>query len=69
MDDIKTELLRFEKHIYDNIKNQLSHNHVPVTGIVQNCNYCKIFGNVFANGPIRSTENLTYTKHLVYKTN
>lgn len=66
MDNIKEEIVRFEQYITDNIRSQLIHNHVPVTGLVENCNYCKLFGNVFLNGPITSTENSTYKNHIVY---
>lgn len=66
MNSIKDEIVRFEQYIADNIKSQLTHNHVPITGLVENCNYCKLFGNVFTSGPISSKENSTYKKHIVY---
>ena len=66
MNNIKDEIVRFEQYIADNIKSQLTHNHVPVTGLVKNCNYCKLFGNVFTNGPISSKENSTYKTYIVY---
>ena len=66
MDDIKNEFIKFEQYVYDNVKSQLTHNHVPVTELVEDCNYCKLFGNVFHNGPINSKQNMMYTKHIVY---
>lgn len=33
--------------------NPIKHNHPPVSGIVPNCEYCKMNGNVFINGPIQ----------------
>jgi hypothetical protein len=30
----------------------LKHTHPPVYGLVDECLYCKTFGNVFQNGPI-----------------
>jgi len=31
----------------------MKHNHPPVYGVVQSCEYCQKCGNVFDNGPFK----------------
>lgn len=33
------------------------HTHPPVTGLVEDCDYCKLYGNVFLNGPMKVDES------------
>ena len=39
-----------------------THTHAPCVGIVEGCNYCTTYGNVFQNGPInyKDTLNVPY---------
>lgn len=40
-----------------NIEN-LHHNHKPCLGIVKNCEYCQLFGNIFEHGSVKYDENI-----------
>lgn len=35
-----------------------THNHPPCVGIVNGCDYCQTYGNVFQNGPINYRDAL-----------
>ena len=68
MDEIKNDILAFKNYIGTNIKQQLVHNHVPVKGLVNGCNYCELFGNVFKNGVISANDKEhILCKYLIYK--
>jgi hypothetical protein len=34
----------------------VKHNHPPVKGLVNDCEYCQIYGNVFSDGPFKVDE-------------
>lgn len=68
MDTIASELKGFERYISYCTYRRFTHNHVPVTRLVENCNYCKCFGNVFLNGPLKAEDvNEKIDKFLIYK--
>ena len=46
-----------ETWLKQNINNIMTHSHPPITGIVKDCKYCQMFGNVFENGPIKMEKN------------
>lgn len=43
-------------------KTIICHNHPPLFGIVSNCEYCKVYGNILENGQIgiQQTDILNY---------
>lgn len=55
---------RLEHKIENECKNIIStnlpikHNHPPMTGIIPNCRYCQLYGNILEHGevPIENTD-------------
>lgn len=41
------------------------HNHPPMPGIVENCEYCKTFGNLFEHGTVSLNVNASLSSYMV----
>lgn len=68
MDDIRREIRFFEQYIINKVDKDLTHNHVPVQGLVAGCRFCEQFGNVFEHGAIKADKKeYIFKEYLIYK--
>jgi len=56
---LKENLEQLENQINMKINSKTigMHNHPPMKGVQLNCVYCKLYGNVFENGPLTNISN------------
>ena len=51
MKAVEEALLSYEHKLFEKLF-RLKHTHPPVSGVVQECLYCRMHGNVFENGVV-----------------
>ena len=58
--DLYRELDSFHKVIFTKHKKLFQHNHQPVQFIVNDCMYCKLYGNVVCNLNLNSDNDILH---------
>lgn len=75
MDLIEYNIQKVEQNIkmlldqqFENIINQTKsspvHNHLPISGLVDGCEYCALYGNIFEDGPVKLDDLPEIKNHL-----
>jgi hypothetical protein len=65
MDGVRKTLSEYTQAMTTRLVLIRKHNHPPMPGKVENCGYCKTFGNLFENGPVSLNDNRQLMSHMV----